>query len=128
MVKLKSSGKFKDTEKFLKKMSKSKLRSIQEDSLQRYADDLVSALQLATPKDTGHTAASWFYKIDEDGKNVRLDLYNDSANDGVSIALLLQYGHGTNGGGYVAGIDYINPAVQPIFDTIEEKFWKEVVK
>lgn len=128
MVKLKSSGKFNDTEKFLKKMSRSKLRSIQEDSLQRYADELISSLQLATPKDTGHTAASWSYKIKEDGKNVRLDIFNDSANDGVSIALLLQYGHGTNGGGYVPGIDYINPAVQPIFDIIEDKFWKEVVK
>lgn len=126
-MKIKSSGSFNRTKRFLKKMSDNELSRVEQQSFRSYANELMTALYHATPKDTGETANSWSYKVTFENRKVRLDIYNDNVNDGVCIAILLQYGHATNGGGYVAGVDYINPAVQPIFDQIEDKFWKEVV-
>jgi hypothetical protein len=86
----------------------------------------VVALQLATPKDTGLTAASWSYEIEIQGPKVTISWLNTNKNGEAHVAVLLQYGHGTGTGGYVAGRDYINPALQPVFDDIADSVWKKV--
>lgn len=86
--------------------------------LDRYGRMGVQALSLATPKDSGNTASSWYYTIKREGGITSLEFSNSCVNDGVPIAIILQYGHGTGTGGWVEGRDYINPAIQPIFDEI----------
>ena len=86
----------------------------------------VQALQNATPKDTGKTAASWDYQIVRNEDSVTIEWINSNIVDGVPIAVILQYGHATRNGGYVQGRDYINPAIQPIFDQIANQAWKEI--
>ncbi len=94
--------------------------------LDKYGRRGVNALEAATPYDTGVTASSWYYKIEnQDGRAV-LSFGNSNVNEGVNIAVILQYGHGTGTGGWVEGRDYINPAIQPIFDELAEEAWKEV--
>lgn len=94
--------------------------------LERYGKKGVAALAAATPKDTGKTASSWSYEISEGKDTLSLTWKNTNINDGVNIAIILQYGHGTRNGGYVRGVDYINPALKPIFDELADAAWKEV--
>lgn len=96
--------------------------------LEKYAREAVSALESATPVKTGLTASSWYYDITDENGIVRISLCNSNIQNGVPIAIILQYGHGTRNGGWVQGRDYINPAVQPIFDKIVNDAWKEVSK
>lgn len=96
--------------------------------LDKYGDEGVAALSAATPVDTGNTAQSWYYKIEDRKNSVSITFYNSNVNKGVPIAIILQYGHGTRNGGWVEGKDYINPAIQPIFDKIAEHAWKEVTR
>lgn len=94
--------------------------------LRKYGEQGVAALMSATPVDTGLTASSWYYKI-EDGKDTTsITFYNSNVQNGIPIAIILQHGHGTGTGGWVEGRDYINPAIQPIFDEIVNNAWKEV--
>ena len=86
----------------------------------------MAALASATPRDTGKTANSWNYEIKQDKDSVSISFYNTNIQNGVPIAIILQYGHGTRNGGWVQGQDYINPAIQPIFDEIVKSAWKEV--
>lgn len=94
--------------------------------LKKYGEIGVEALAAATPKDTGTTAASWRYEIVKKRDGYSLYWCNDNVHNGVNIALILQYGHGTGTGGYVKGMDYINPAIRPIFDAIANDAWREV--
>lgn len=94
--------------------------------LHKYGQLGVQALSLATPLDSGETATSWNYEIEQDGDTITLAWNNTHVNHGVNIAVILQYGHGTGTGGYVVGRDYINPALRPIFDDIADAVWKEV--
>lgn len=94
--------------------------------LDKYGRRGVDALSLATPIDTGNTAASWGYEIHHDRNSTTINWTNSNINKGVPIAILLQYGHGTGTGGYVRGRDYINPALRPIFDSMANELWKEV--
>ena len=96
--------------------------------LDKYGRAGVSALSSATPTDTGKTAASWYYEIKHQNGGVSLEFFNSNVNKGVPIAIILQYGHGTGTGGWVEGRDYINPAIQPIFDKIANNAWEEVIK
>ena len=96
--------------------------------LDRYGREGVAALSSATPKDTGLTANSWYYKIVRENGSVSIQFLNSNINKGVPIAIILQYGHGTRNGGWVEGIDYINPTIQPIFNKIANDAWKEVTK
>lgn len=96
--------------------------------LDRYGQEGVAALSAATPIDTGLTAKSWTYKITHKDGSVSISFHNSNIQNGVPIAIILQYGHGTRNGGWVEGRDYINPAIQPIFDKIVNKAWKEVTK
>ena len=96
--------------------------------LDKYGREGVAALASATPVDTGLTADSWYYKITNDGQSAKVTFYNSNIQNGVPIAIILQYGHGTRNGGWVQGRDYVNPAVQPIFDKIANEAWREVTK
>ena len=120
-----TSGDFSKTYQYLGKLQsfrKQKLMSI----LKKYGEEGVASLRELTPKDTGETASKWSYSIEEGDGSVTLSFNNDAQNDGVPIAILIQYGHGTGTGGYVAPIDYINPAMEPIFRKIANDAWKEV--
>ena len=94
--------------------------------LDKYGQQGVAALSSATPVDSGKTASSWYYEIEQGKNGANISFYNSNINKGVPIAIILQYGHGTGTGGYVQGRDYINPAIQPVFDKIVDEAWKEV--
>lgn len=96
--------------------------------LNRYGREGVTALASATPVDSGLTSNSWYYKINNTKESVTISFHNSNIQNGVPIAIILQYGHGTGNGGWVQGRDYINPAIQPIFDKIADNAWKEVTK
>ncbi len=96
--------------------------------LDKFGKEGVAALASATPVDSGKTANSWYYEIEITKGSATITFYNSNIQNGIPIAILLQYGHGTRNGGWVQGRDYINPAIQPIFDKIAEKAWKEVTK
>lgn len=123
-VRVFSKGDFKKTEKFLEGARVFNIRSL----LKRYGEAGVRALAAATPKDTGELASSWGYEIQTDRTSARVIWTNSKIVDGVPIAIILQYGHGTGGGGYVQGRDYINPAMRNIFDQLADAAWKEVTK
>ena len=101
---------------------------VNKSDLDHYGQLGVQALQSATPRDTGLTAESWYYKITHNPGSTSISFHNSNIQDGLPIAIILQYGHSTATGGWVQGRDYINPAVQPIFDDIVKKAWKEVTK
>lgn len=122
MISFKHKGSFKNTETFFKKLLKRDFLS----NLDKYGKMGVEALSAATPRDTGKTADSWEYEIEQSSSGVKIIWSNSNTNKGINIALILQYGHGTRNGGYVMGRDYINPAIQPIFDEILENVWGEV--
>lgn len=123
MISLTSKGDFRKTEKFMKNARTKKLMSI----LKQYGEEGVAALMVATPLDTGRTASLWRYEIKIENNCIRLVFHNDNIQNGVPIAIILQYGHGTGTGGWVEGRDYINPAIQPVFDKIANSAWKEAI-
>ena len=97
-------------------------------TLDKYGREGVAALASATPVESGKTASSWYYEITNTGQTAKISFYNSNVNKGVPIAIIIQYGHGTRNGGWVEGRDYINPAIQPIFDRIAEEIWREVTR
>lgn len=123
MISFVHKGNFKNTEKFFDRI----MHRSYKDILASYGERGVKALAAATPKDTGKTADSWTYTIEEGKGTVSIVWSNTNVNKGLNIAVLLQYGHGTRNGGYVQGRDYINSALQPLFDEIANKAWEEVV-
>ena len=122
MIAFKQNGNFSNLSITLKRMK----RFMDNISLEKYGKEGVTALASATPVDTGLTANSWNYKIEQTKNSVSITFYNTNIQNGVPIAIILQYGHGTRNGGWVEGRDYINPAIQPIFDRIANEAWKEV--
>ena len=96
--------------------------------LDKYGREGVAALASATPYESGETARSWYYKVERRKGSASIVFYNSNIQNGVPIAIILQYGHGTRNGGWVEGRDYINPAIQPIFDRIVNELWREVTK
>jgi hypothetical protein len=118
------SGDLSKTMKFLNRLQHKDYLNI----LATYGQRGVEVLKAATPKDTGETANSWYYEIKQDRNGATISWCNRNVNDGVVIAAIIQYGHGTGWGGYVQGIDYINPAMKPIFDDLANECWKEVTK
>lgn len=121
-VKFEVSGGFTKTERFLNRMKRREYLNV----LDEFGRDGVQALRNATPVDSGATAEAWDYEIKRTRNYTEIVWTNSNVNDGVPIAVILQYGHGTGTGGYVQGRDYINPAIRPIFDKIAEKAWKVV--
>jgi hypothetical protein len=124
MITITQKGSFNNTEQYLNRLKHAQVTSI----LQRYGSLGVTALSNATPVESGATAAAWSYSIIQRPGYYSIRWHNSNANQGVPIAVILQYGHGTGTGGYVQGRDYIMPAVRPIFDQIVNEVWKEVTK
>lgn len=122
MITIRQTGDFRNIERFLTNAKRMKVTGI----LLSYGQKGVSALSMGTPVDTGRAASSWRYSIDLGVGYYRVSWFNDHVEYGACPAILIQYGHGTKGGGYVQGIDYINPAIRPILDGLAEEIWKEV--
>lgn len=122
VVMFRQKGDFRRTSDFLKRVNRLNLDVI----LNQYGQEGVEALRAATPKDTGTTANSWNYAVHKGTGSITITWSNSNIVDGVPIAVILQYGHGTRNGGYVQGTDYINPAMKPIFDKIAQRAWEEV--
>lgn len=121
-ISFKQKGDFSKLTDYLNKVKESARTKI----LDEYGKMGVEALSAATPYDTGLTSQSWYYEIQNGNTESSITFCNSNINKGVSIAIILQYGHGTRNGGWVEGRDYINPAIQPIFQAIADKAWKEV--
>lgn len=124
MIRCRQKGDFSKTIKFLEKAN----TAMNIVDFDQYGKAGVQALSSATPVDTGNTAKSWYYKIVNKKGSITITFYNSNIQNGVPIAIILQYGHSTRNGGWVQGRDYINPAIQPIFDKIAEAAWKEVTE
>jgi len=122
MITFRQKGDFSRLTKFLERAKE----GIKLGELDRYGRAGVAALASATPVESGLTADSWYYKIENQNGVIRISFHNSNINKGVPIAIILQYGHGTGTGGWVEGRDYINPAIQPIFDEIAEQAWEGV--
>lgn len=122
MISFRHKGDFSKATRYLEKLKKSTKLGI----LDKYGRAGVAALSSATPVESGLTASSWNYELEQSAGSDRIIFTNSNVNKGVNIAIILQYGHGTGTGGWVQGIDYINPAIQPVFDQMAEEVWKEV--
>lgn len=124
MINFRQKGDFSKLTHFLEKAKE----IVKLGNLDRYGREGVQALSSATPVESGLTASSWYYTIEHGRDSASISFHNSNINKGVPIAIILQYGHGTRNGGWVEGRDYINPAIQPIFDKIADDAWKEVIK
>jgi hypothetical protein len=124
VIGVEESGSFKNADEFLARMLNDNLAV----RLRSYGQAGVHALAKATPLETGETSHSWGFRVIQEKKGPTIEWFNTHVNDGVVIAIIIQYGHGTGTGGYVPGIDYINPAMEPVFNKIMDDFWKEVTK
>ena len=124
MIKFRHKGNFTKLTRYLERAKE----AVRLGDLDRYGREGVAALASVTPIDSGQTASSWYYKIENKNRVASITFYNSNVQNGVPIAIILQYGHGTRHGGWVEGRDYINPAIQPIFDKIVDEAWKGVTK
>ncbi len=124
MISFRQKGDFSKLTRFLEKAK----NVVRIGDLDKYGREGVAALASATPVDSGLTASSWYYEIENKNGSAKIQFNNSNIQNGVPIAIILQYGHGTGSGGWVQGRDYINPAVQPIFDRIADEAWREVTK
>lgn len=124
MLKVRVKGDFGNTEKFLGKLE----NKVSIDLFEKYGREGVAALKSATPVDSGLTAESWYYTVERQNGSISLNFHNSNINNGVPIAIILQYGHATRNGGWVEGIDYINPALEPIFEKLANDAWLEFLK
>ena len=124
MISFRQKGDFSKLNRYLERVKESAKIGV----LDKYGREGVAALTSATPVETGKTANSWYYEIKRQNGSVSIEFKNSNIKDGIPIAVILQYGHGTGTGGWVQGRDYINPAIQPIFDKIADSAWKEVTK
>ena len=124
MISFKQKGDFSKLSRYFERVKEAAKIGV----LDKYGKAGVAALASATPVESGKTAASWNYEIKRQNGSVSIEFTNSNINKGVNIAIILQYGHGTGTGGWVQGRDYINPAIQPIFDKIVEDAWREVTK
>ncbi|MCD8158979.1 MAG: HK97 gp10 family phage protein [Clostridiales bacterium] len=121
MISFRQKGDFSKLTRYLERVRE----AVHLGNLDKYGKMGVDALKSATPVDSGKTADSWYYEIENSKDGATISFNNSNINRGVNIAIILQYGHATGTGGWVEGRDYINPAIQPIFDEIAEKAWEE---
>ena len=124
MISFRQKGDFSKLTSFLERVK----NIVKAGDLDKYGREGVAALASATPVESGLTANSWYYKIERQNGSISINFYNSNINEGVPIAIILQYGHGTGTGSWVEGRDYINPAIQPLFDKIADDAWKEATK
>ena len=124
MIRFRQKGDFSKLTSYLERAKEKARISI----LDKYGKQGVAALSSATPVNTGLTASSWYYEVEHSEGRATLSFLNSNIQNGILIAIILQYGHGTGTGGWVQGRDYINPVVRPLFDKIANEAWKEVTK
>ena len=124
MISFRQKGDFSKLTRYLERAK----NAVRMGNLDKYGRQGVAALASATPVDTGATANSWYYEVTNQNGSAAITFYNSNIQNGVPIAIILQYGHGTGTGGYVQGRDYINPAIQPIFDKLANYAWRDVTK
>lgn len=124
MITFRQKGDFSKLTRYLERVKE----VIRRGDLDKYGRAGVAALASATPIDTGLTASSWYYEIEHSNGSAVISFHNSNIQNGVPIAVILQYGHGTGTGGWVEGRDYINPAIRPIFDAIANDAWREVTR
>lgn len=124
MITFRQKGDFSKTTKYFNRL----LEVVKMSDFDKYGREGVDALKSATPIDTGKTASSWYYDISHKNGSVIISFKNSNVVDGVPIAIIIQYGHGTRNGGYVQGRDYINPVIRPIFDRMAQNAWEEVTR
>ena len=124
MIKFRHKGDFSKSSRFLEKVKE----TVRLGDLDKYGREGVAALASATPVDTGLTANSWYYEISRSQGSVTISFNNSNIQNGVPIAIILHYGHGTGTGGWVEGRDYIKPAIRPIFEKLAKDAWEEVTK
>lgn len=124
MISFRHQGDFSKLSRYLERAKE----AVKIGDLDKFGREGVEALASATPVDTGLTATSWYYKITHENGSVTITFCNSNVQNGVPIAIILHYGHGTRNGGWVQGRDYINPAIRPIFDKIADNAWREVTK
>ena len=124
MISFRQKGDFSNLTRYLERVKE----TVRMGDLDKYGREGVAALASATPVDAGKTSGSWYYEVSHGKDSATIYFCNSNVNKGVPIAIILQYGHGTRNGGWVQGRDYINPAIQPVFDRIAEEAWKEVTK
>ena len=122
MIKFTQKGDWSRTNKFLERA----LEVVKMGELDKYGRRGVEALAAATPRDSGITAESWYYEITHYSGGAKIEWLNSSSNEGIPIAILIQYGHGFQNGSYYEGVDFINPALRPVFDAIADDAWKEL--
>ena len=124
MISFRQKGDFSKLTRYLERAK----NAVRMGNLDKYGRQGAAALASTTPVDTGATANSWYYEVTNQNGSAAITFYNSNIQNGVPIAIILQYGHGTGTGGYVQGRDYINPAIQPIFDKLANDAWREVTK
>lgn len=124
MFSITTSGSFDNTRRLIERAQKLDILNV----LRECGEQGVSALRSGTPKDSGLAASSWSYRVEQKGHIYSLSWHNTNLENGYPVALMIQYGHGTGTGGWVAGQDYINPAMKPVFDNITDRVWKAVTK
>lgn len=124
MIKVSHKGDFSKLTRYFKRVN----QAAKVDNLEKYGEKGVALLSASTPVDTGLAASSWYYKITTTDGRTTISFHNSNIENGVLVVIILQYGHGTRNGGWVEGRDFINPAVQPLFDEIANNAWKEVTK
>lgn len=124
MIRFRHKGNFSKLTNFMEKAKE----AVRLGDLDKYGREGVAALASATPVDSGLTANSWYYEIVHQNGKAIINFNNSNVQNGIPIAIILQYGHGTGTGGWVEGRDYINPAIQPIFDKIVKEARREVSK
>lgn len=124
MIQFRQKGDFSKLTRYLKKVKE----AVRLEDFDKFGREGVAALSSATPVETGLTARSWYYEVTNTKESVTITFKNSNIQNGVPIAIILQYGHGTRNGGWVQGRDYINPAIQPVFDKLADEAWREVTK
>lgn len=124
MISFTQKGDFSKLDRYFKRLKEAARITV----LDKYGREGVAALSSATPTDSGLAASSWYYEIERGPNSAKITFNNSDIEDGFPVAIMLQYGHGTGTGGWVEGRDYINPAIQPVFDKIADEAWREVTK
>lgn len=124
MISFRQKGDFSKLTRYMERLK----NAVRLGDLDKYGRAGVAALSSATPIESGLTASSWYYHIEHKKDTATISFHNSNIQNGVPIAIILQYGHGTGTGGWVQGRDYINPAIQPVFDEIANNAWKEVTR
>ena len=124
LIKVRHKGSFNNIERFFNRVLKRDYLNILSD----YAAQGVEALREYTPVNTGRLADSWGFEIESGNGITTIWFTNDDIENGQNVAILLIYGHGTRNGGYVEGVDFVSPALQPIFQDLADTMWREVTE